>query len=186
MLKKSVLPFIWTLMLFTSEMHAKCEKPAQGPRGPTGEPGAQGQSLSLSSGYASSYGDLQVLNSGNYFPLHFNHARVTPAHIAHPFNHNDTLFQVQKDGIYLIGWTFILSNDVDDIVSLGLQNVTHMINIHPFPQMETHLAANQTKVLSGQTIALLQAKTVVQFEILSQEGNLKVSPSLIVMQIDAD
>lgn len=170
----SFSPLIGKIRL--DEADLKVKMPVQGPPGPPGPIGPMDQ---LVYSYASAQGSEQVIKAKTFYPLRFNKKLVSPVKIEH--YENETQFRVQKTGFYMIGWTILARSASEDEIKINLLNVKTEEDLKPFPQMSISFSENETKTFSGQLITHLMAGETFQFEVLSRNGNLSVTPSLIVL-----
>ena len=147
-------------------VEAKCFKPKQGPAGPQGPAG------SLVSNYASAASDIQsIIATFANFPINFPDNLVPPVGIVHPYQTDDSKFEILDNGIYQIAWTVPVEWDstLEDVVELFLYDATTATYFLPSPisrgQFDNIPGSSSTTrfmTLSGQTSVQLSAGTVVQ------------------------
>lgn len=82
----------------------------RGATGPTGATGATGAPGTLTSNFISSLGATPGVTGPQATPLHFANDFSDPGTITHPVSGNDTLFQVNADGFYLITFSLTYTN----------------------------------------------------------------------------
>jgi hypothetical protein len=159
-------------------LQAKCHAPERGPPGPQGPTGAagatgpQGPEGSLVSNYASAASDIQtIIATFANFPINFTNNLVPPVGIVHPYQSDDSKFEIIDNGIYQIAWTVPVEWDVtsEDTIELFLYDATTATYFLPSPiskgqfdNISGSITTTRYMTLSGQTIISLPAGTVVQ------------------------
>lgn len=166
------------IVFCAQSVEAKCRRPEQGPTGPQGSQGPigpigpQGPAGSLVSNYASAASDIQsIIATFANFPINFPDNLVPPVGIVHPYQTDDSKFEIIDNGIYQIAWTVPVEWDstLEDVVELFLYDATTATYFLPSPisrgQFDNIPGSSSTTrfmTLSGQTIVQLSAGTVVQ------------------------
>jgi hypothetical protein len=183
-MKTIALTVISLLMAFAFNfpIQAKCKAPIQGPPGPPGSPG--GLASNYVSAYAVIHDGMQIVPTGDkYFPLSFPRDQFPPVGITHPVGLNSSSFKVHNSGIYLVGWTMMISNSAVSPVLTTLIVNGKPLNPSPFQVFEV-TQPDTTLTLSGHTVIPLTAESIFQLGVSNQEGILEVNiPSLYMMQI---
>ncbi len=101
-------------------LQAKCHAPERGP------PGPQGPAGTLVSSYASAASDVQpIIATFANFPINFTNNLVPPVGIVHPYQSDDSKFEIVDSGIYQIAWTVPFEWDVtlEDTVELYIKTL---------------------------------------------------------------
>lgn len=159
-----------------------------GPTGPTGATGATGGTgLTGDIGfntYINSYNDIAAETTGNYNVV-FGNTTVSDGIVN--LGGSPEQFQVPNTGIYNIGWTLTLQQNVASSFTITLINVTTGLPILPNPNtiQEFEDSENGTETISGQTIAALAANDIIMLQITttSETTYQVINPTLFINQI---
>lgn len=163
-----------------------CQKGCRGRRGHRGQTGAIGPvgpsgHLAVSSISAYNLTDQSFPTDNSINSIDFTLELASPEGI----NHTGSTFQVQNEGVYLIGWT--LTSFIPDFVAGGgillnvnifLHNVTTNTDIPPTPMLT--YSQGPTKEQSGQTIVRLPKDDVVQLRVRVIAVSPEPPPNIVI------